>query len=165
MRHVYHAQLPLASRNDHPRAVELAEMSRALDANRMVLRGVHDDLLRVRKADARHGRKGLSAEQVVRAAFVKQMFELSYEELAFRLSDSLQLRGFCRISPADDAPKKSALQANIGAVRAETWESMNKTLVRYARKRNVEDGRWMRTDTTVIESNIHHPLYSRLLCD
>jgi len=140
-------------------------MSRALDANRSILRAVHDDLLRVRKADARQGRKGLSAEQVVRAAVVKQMFQLSYEDLSFQLGDSLQLRGFCRISPAEDAPKKSALQANVGAVRAETWEAMNKTLVKHARTCKVEEGRWMRTDTTVVESNIHHPLDSGLLWD
>jgi IS5 family transposase len=165
MRQVYHAQLPLAARSTHPRAAELAEMSRTLDANRPILKAVHADLLRVREADAKRGRKGLSAEQVVRIATVKQMFGFSYEELSFQLGDSLQLRGFCRLSPADEAPKKSALQANIGAIRAQTWERINKALVKYARKRNVEHGRWMRTDTTVIESNIHHPLDSSLLWD
>ena len=34
-----------------------------------------------------------------------------------------------------------------------------------ARDTKVEDGRWMRTDTTVVESNIHHPLDSALLWD
>jgi len=42
---------------------------------------------------------------------------------------------------------------------------MNKALVLYARERKIEDGRWMRTDTTVVESNIHHPLDSSLLFD
>ena len=165
MRDIYHAQLPLASRSSHPRAAELTEMSRTLDANRSALKGVHADLLRVRKADAKQGRKGMSAEQVVRAAVVKQMFGFSYEELAFQLSDSLQLRGFCRVSPAEDTPGRSALQANIGAVRAETWEAINKRLMQHARVCKVEDGRWMRTDTTVIKSNIHHPLDSALLWD
>lgn len=165
MRDVYHAQLPLASRNNHPRSAELAEMSGALDANRSVLRAVHADLLRIRSADAKRGRRGMSAEQVVRVAVVKQMFGFSYDELAFQLSDSLQLRGFCRLSPAEDAPGKSALQSNVGAIRAETWEAMNKKVVQYARTSKVEDGRWMRTDTTVIESNVHHPLDSSLLWD
>lgn len=165
MRHVYHAQLPLASRSSHPRAAELIEMSRLLDVNRVVLKAVHADLLRIRKADAKRGRKGMSAEQAVRAGIVKQMLGLSYDDLAFQLGDSLQLRGFCRWSSADAAPTKSTLQANIGAIRAETWEAMNKMLVKDARTRKVEDGRWMRTDTTVIKSNIHHPLDSLLLCD
>jgi hypothetical protein len=42
---------------------------------------------------------------------------------------------------------------------------MNKALVLFARERKVEAGRWMRTDTTVVESNIHHPLGSWLLFD
>lgn len=165
MRQVYHAQLPLACRSNHPRSAELTEMSRLLDANRVALKAVQADLLRIRKADAKRGRKGMSAEQVVRAAIVKQMLGLSYDELAFQLSDSLQLRGFCRLSSAEDAPTRSTLQANIGAIRAETWEAMNKTLVKDARAREIEDGRWMRTDTTVIKSNIHHPLDSLLLWD
>ena len=107
----------------------------------------------------------MSAEQVVRAAVVKQLLGVSYEQLSFQLSDSLQLRGFCRLSPAEASPKKSSLQANIGAVRDETWEAINRTLVMYARERKIESGRWMRTDTTVIESNIHAPLDSALLWD
>jgi IS5 family transposase len=165
MRKVYHAQLPLACRGSHPRSAELTEMSRLLDANHVALKVVHADLLHIRRADAKRGRKGMSAEQVVRAAVVKQMLSLSYDELAFRLGDSLQLRAFCRLSPADEAPVKSTLQSNIGAIRAETWEAMNKSLMKDARARKVEDGRWMRTDTTVVESNIHHPLDSSLLWD
>ncbi len=93
------------------------------------------------------------------------MFGLSYDELAFQLGDSLVLRGFCRLSPSSPSPKRSALQANIASIRPETWEAMNRALVLNARERKVEDGRWMRTDTTVVESNIHHPLDSSLLFD
>jgi IS5 family transposase len=165
MRKTYHAQLPLTSANPHPRAVELCEMSAVLDANVGVLRRVHADLLRQRKADAKRGREGMTAEQVVRAALVKQMFGSSYEELAFQLGDSLVLRGFCRLSPSAAPPKRSALQANIASIRPESWEAMNKAFVLCARERKIEDGRWMRTDTTVVESNIHHPLDSSLLFD
>ena len=165
MRKTHHAQLPLTSTNSHPRATELCAMSALLDANLGILQRVHSDLLRQREADANQGREGMTAEQVVRAALVKQMFGFSYEELSFHLSDSLVLRGFCRMSPSKEAPKKSALQMNIASLRAETWESMNKAFVLYAQERKVEDGRWLRTDTTVVESNIHHPLDSSLLYD
>ena len=165
MRKTYHAQLPLTSMSPHPRAAELCVMSAVLDANPEVLGRVHADLLRQRKADARLGREGMTAEQVLRTALVKQMFGASYEELAFHLGDSLVLRGFCRLSPSSAPPKRSALQANVASIRPETWEAMNKALVLYARERKIEDGRWMRTDTTVVESNIHHPLDSSLLFD
>lgn len=165
MRAVYDPQLPLpAAQVQHPRATELAEMSRALDALVSVLGGVRDDLDRGRRVDAKRGREGLNAEQVLRAAIVKQMFDVSYDDLAFHLADSLQLRAFCRLSPSS-SPKKSALQQNISAIRAETWEVVNKALVLYARTQKVERGQWMRTDTTVVESNIHHPLDSSLLWD
>jgi IS5 family transposase len=101
-------------------------MSAALDANLGVLRRVQADLLRVRKVDAKRGREGMTAEQVVRAALVKQMFGSSYEQLSFQLGDSLVLRGFCRLSPSAASPKRSTLQANIAAIRSETWEAMNK---------------------------------------
>ena len=165
MRDLYHAQLSLTSKSTHPRAAELVAMSGVLDANLDVLKQVRKDLLRLRKANAKKGREGMSAEQVVRAALIKQMFAFSYSELSFHLVDSNQLRGFCRLSPSSKAPTKSTLQSNIGSIRAETWEAVNKAIVLHARGCKVEDGRWMRTDTTVVESNIHPPLDSALLWD
>jgi len=167
MRRTYHKQLPLQpSEAQHPRAAELAMMSAVLDANTNVLSAVRNDLLRVGgKVSAKEGREGMSAEQALRAALVKQMFDVSYDELAFHLEDSVQLRAFCRIVPSKPAPKKSALQSNISAIRPETWEAVNKAVLHYARAKKIESGQWMRTDTTVVESNIHHPLDSSLLWD
>lgn len=165
MRRAYHPQLALTATNDHARAAELCAMSAALDANLAVLQRVKHDLLRVRKADAKQGREGMTAEQVVRSAIVKQMFSFSYDELAYHLSDSNGFRAFCRLPPGMAPPKKSTLQVNIAAVRAETWEAINKAVISYAGELKVEDGRWMRTDATVVGSNIHHPLDSSLLYD
>ncbi len=166
MRRLYHEQLPLPpSEARHPRAAELVEMSRVLDASTVPLAAIQRDLTRGRKVSTKKGREGLSAEQVLRAALVKQMFDVSYDELAFHLEDSLQLRAFCRLSPSAASPKRSSLQSNIGAIRPTTWEAVNKAVVVEAQARKVEEGRWMRTDSTVVESNIHHPLDSALLWD
>jgi transposase, IS5 family len=166
MRRLYHEQLPLCpSEARHPRAAELVEMSRMLDASTVPLAAIQRDLTRGRKVSTKKGREGLSAEQVLRAALVKQMFNVSYDELAFHLEDSLQLRAFCRLSPSATSPKRSSLQSNIGAIRPKTWEAVNNAVVVEARARKVEEGRWMRTDSTVVESNIHHPLDSALLWD
>jgi transposase, IS5 family len=165
MRRLYHDQLPLCPTGAHPRSAELAEMSRLLDTAPEVLGAVRHDLAGRRTVSVKKGREGLSAEQVVRIGLVKQMFEFSYDELAFHLEDSLQLRAFCRLSPSVDPPKKSALQANIGMIRAKTWQAINEAVVLEGKERKVEDGRWMRSDTTVVESNIHPPLDSWLLWD
>jgi IS5 family transposase len=141
-------------------------MGRILDSMTAELAMVCRDLVgRGRKAGSNRGREGMTAEQVLRAAIVKQMFDVSYDALAFHLEDSVQLRSFCRISPSALAPKKSALQSNISAIRAETWEAVNKGILLRAQARKIETGRWMRTDATVVESNIHHPLDSSLLWD
>jgi IS5 family transposase len=157
MRKTYHAQLALTSVNEHARPAELREMSAALDANAGVLRRVHADLLQQRKANAKLGREGMTAEQVVRASAYQADVRVQLRGAFLSPGDSLVLRGFCRFSPAAATPKRSTLQANMGAIRPETWEAMNKALVLYAREQKIEDGRWMRTDTTVVESNIHHP--------
>jgi IS5 family transposase len=92
-------------------------MSKALDGHLDILQQVRKDLLRQRKADAKRGGEGMSAEQVVRAALIKQLFGFSYSELSFHLGDSNQLRGFCRLFPSAKTPTKSTLQSNIGAIR------------------------------------------------
>lgn len=167
MRRRYNEQMPLVpTAGAHARGAELAMMSAILDANGTVLDEVQKDLLpRFGEPDPRLGRRGMTAEQVLRAALVKQMFTLSYDELSFRLEDSIQVRAFARLSPGESTPKKSSLQSNISAMKPETWEAVNRVLLLHARAAKVEDGGWMRTDATVVESNIHHPLDSALLWD
>jgi hypothetical protein len=60
-----------------------------------------------------------------------------------------------QLSPSMSPPKRSTLQANIGAIRAKTWQAVNEAIVFEVRRRKVEDGRWMRTDATVVE--FKHP--------
>ena len=48
--------------------------------------------------------------------------QLSYEELAFHLLDSASFQAFARL-PLEFIPKKSALQLNIGSLKAGTWDT------------------------------------------
>jgi IS5 family transposase len=111
------------------------------------------------------GRMGMSGEQVLRAALLKQMHSWSYEDLAFALADSPTFRTFCRIGFVDRAPKKAALAANIKRVKPETFEQVNRMTLAKASNAGVEKGKKVRVDSTVIESNIHSPLDSSLLND
>jgi len=78
---------------DHPRTAELDAISRVLDACPNIARLVMQDLSPT-TTKRRAGANGMTAEQVARAAIVKQMFEFSYQDLAFHLSDSVSLRRF-----------------------------------------------------------------------
>ncbi len=84
------------------------------------------------------GRQGLSAETVLRCGLLKQYRQLSYEELAFHLEDSASFRAFGRL-PLSWSPKKSVLQATISAIRADTWEQINRALLANARGEKLED--------------------------
>ncbi len=158
-------QMPLTITSiDHPHAVELEGMSQILDANPIIYDWVLQDLTRdVMRTDT--GAEGMSAEQVLRAAIIKQMETYSYEDLAFHLLDSVCYRGFCRIGIADKGFQKSALCNNIKAISSETWESINRILVAYGQDKEIEKGKEARTDCTVVSSNIHDPTDSRLLWD
>jgi IS5 family transposase len=147
----------------HPHGRELVAMSEVLDAVPEVLEMVRVDL--IGEVDPDKGRPGLTAEQVLRALVVKQMNRFSYEELAFHLEDSSAYRAFCCFGFADETPKKSALQKNIKRLKPETLEHVNRALIDCAKQEGIERGRKIRVDTTVTESNIHHPTDSTLLYD
>lgn len=147
----------------HEHAEELKRMSELLDLLPEATGHVHANLVHPRTK--RLGRKGMPAEQVLRAMIIKQMNGFSYEQLSFHLADSNCYRWFCRLGIGTKAPKKSTLQKSIKRVRAETWEAINRMLVRHAVKLGVERGDKVRTDCTAVESDIHRPTDSTLLWD
>jgi IS5 family transposase len=130
----------------------------------------HRDLSSLVAADLRRhgvketGRQGLPAEAVLRCAVLKQHRQLSYQELAFHLEDSASFRAFARL-PHAWSPQKSVLHQTISAIRAETWEQINRTLLTSARETKLERGRVVRLDSTVTAALVHEPSDSSLLWD
>ncbi|MFN0246621.1 MAG: ISNCY family transposase [Kofleriaceae bacterium] len=154
--------VPAPFGHDHVR--ELQAVRAILDAHPEFARWVQADLLAGGIA-ADRGRSGMSGEQVLRALVIKQANGFSYEGLAFHLVDSQSYRAFCLFGFADKPPAKSTLQRNLKRVRAETLERVNRALVAHAQAEGVEDGRRLRSDSTVIKAAIHEPTDSSLLVD
>ena len=97
MRRKRENQLPLSGLwPDHRLAQELKAVSKILDDNPSILELVLHDLCDNVGAD--QGARGLSAEQVLRSAILKNWHQLSYIRLAFFLSDSQSFRRFARLS-------------------------------------------------------------------
>jgi transposase, IS5 family len=147
---------------EHEIGRELKAMSQWLDQHRWVLDWVMNDLRG--SAVQATGRDGLSAETVLRCALLKQYRQLSYEELAFHLEDSVSFMAFARL-PLGWSPKKSVLHKTISAIRAATWEAINRALVSHAREERFEGGTVVRIDSTVTEALMHAPTDSSLLWD
>lgn len=146
---------------DH--AKELQAIAGLLDEHPTVAELVWQDLA-PQKLFKDAGAEGLSAEQVLRALIIKQLNGFSYRELAFHLADSVTYRRFCQLGWYQ-TPSKSVLATCIKAIQAGTLERINRLLVEVAEEKKIEDGKKVRIDTTVVESNIHPPLDSNLLWD
>ena len=141
---------------------ELKAMSMWLDHHRELLGLVAADLCRHGVKET--GRHGLPAESVLRCAVLKQHRQLSYQELAFHLEDSASFRAFARL-PWSWTPRKSVLHKTISAIRAETWEAINRALLSSAKEAQLERGRVVRLDSTVTAALVHEPSDSSLLWD
>ena len=145
---------------DHPLGGELESISNWLDAHPELLDAVAADL----GAQDTVGRIGLSCETVLRCAVLKHLRGETWRGLAFALRDSRSACRFSRVDPLNP-PKKSALQAGVCAVSAETWERVNRCLLDAALAAGVETGGRVRVDSTVTETHILAPADSRLLYD
>jgi transposase, IS5 family len=141
---------------------ELKAMSAWLDEHRALLGVVAADLRRHGVKET--GRHGLPAESVLRCAVLKQHRQLSYQELAFHLEDSASCRAFARL-PWSWTPRKSVLHKTISAIRAETWEAINRALLSSAAEAKLDRGRVVRLDSTVTAALVHEPSDSSLLWD
>lgn len=164
MRQTLKKQPPLVPLwGDHQHSKELRAISMVLDAHPEVAALAHKDLIGDARGDV--GRGGMSGEQVVRVAVLKQLHNLSYDDLAFHLSDSLAFRTFCRLGFADKPPSQSTLNDNVKRLRPETILAIIGIVVEHARATGIEKGRTVRADCTVVETNIHAPTDSSLLWD
>ncbi len=107
MREKVQKQMPLMNpAADHPQAMELAAIDAILKANPTICDRVDQELCANRRAGVHSGARGMSAEQVLRAAIVRALFGFTYEQLAFHLVDCRTLRRFCQIGFADKGFKK-----------------------------------------------------------
>ena len=148
--------------SEHELGVQLRDLSRLIDQHPQLIDAVHQDLS-ANNCRAT-GRKGLTSESVLRCMILKQLFQYSYDALAFHLSDSLSLRAFAKL-PINIAPKKSSLQASIRRIQPETLKLMNDEFIRCSLKNKEISMNNLRIDSTVVESNIAPPSDSQLLND
>lgn len=112
----------------------------------------------------KRGREQTPAEVALRMLLLKHVRNWSYEVLEREVTANLVYRGFCRIG-MEKVPDAKTL-GKIGLVLGpNVIAEMHERLVQLAQERGVVQGRKMRTDTTVVETNIHYPTDSSLLQD
>jgi IS5 family transposase len=110
------------------------------------------------------GRNSTPVEVVLRMLAVKHLYNLSYEQTERQVKDSLALRWFCRVY-FEAVPDDTTLIRWANLVHPQTLKAFNERLVNLAEELKVTKGRKLRTDGTVVESNIQSPQDSQLLVD
>lgn len=147
---------------EHELGQQLRELSELLDDSPGLLPLIGSDLLGADTACT--GAKGLSVESVFRCLLLKQILQVSYEKLAFHLSDSPTYRTFARLS-SEQLPSRSGLQSTIRRITPQTLNKLNQSLMCewvFQGELSVDS---LRIDSTVVLSNIHAPSDSQLLND
>jgi IS5 family transposase len=110
------------------------------------------------------GRNGLSAQQVLRSLVLQRVKNWNYRELRERINDGYTLRRFTRFY-SKLVPKHDAFNRAFNRLTPATLEVINELVVKCAVALGLENGKKLRVDTTVVETDIHHPMDSTLLWD
>lgn len=153
----------LESYSQHKFGAELEMISQLLDEHQEALL----DLMQQDLIDSQTkavGRHGLTVDSILRCLILKQRMKVSYENLAFYLSDSMSCFSFARLD-GNVMPKKSCLQASMRKVTPSTLEAINEFLLLAWYQDGFVDPEKIRVDATVTSSNIVPPSDSQLLND
>ena len=131
-----------------------------------------DDIFQMIKHDfsQRHpqtmktGRNSTPVEVTLRLLVVKRLYNWSYEKTVWHVRDSLVLRLFCRVY-FETVPDDKTLLRWANLIAPATLAALNARVTKIATELKVTRGRKLRTDGTVVETNIHYPTDSSLLAD
>jgi transposase, IS5 family len=110
------------------------------------------------------GRRGAPAEVVLRLLVLKHIRNWSYEVLEREVRANLVYRDFTRVGSGKVPDAKTMGRWGV-AVGPQALQRVHARMVAVAHESGVIKGRRMRVDTTVVETNIHHPTDSTLLGD
>ena len=141
----------------------LKRMSDFLDDQPKIFERVRRDLQRgLKKPDT--GRTAMTPSQVLRSLILMRVKNWDYRELSERIADGYTLRRFTGFN-SQRVPKHDAFNRAFNKLRPQTLQALNDLVLKAAVDLGLEDGKRLRVDTTVTETDIHHPTDNTLLWD
>jgi transposase, IS5 family len=156
---------------DHWVAEEVADLredwmdhaDRILDDDAIVT-AVYEALGKRHPKSRRRGRRGAPAEMVLRLLVLKHVRNWSFEVLEREVRANLVYRDFARVGGGKMPDAKTMGRWGL-AVGPEAIKQVHERMVTITQDQGVVEGRRMRVDTTVVETNVHYPTDSSLLGD
>ncbi len=110
------------------------------------------------------GRERIAADRLLRCVVLKHIKQWSFRELERELRSSLVYRRFTRFDQ-QKIPRYVTFSRNFAVLGDDVVHAIHLRVVATARQERIAPGRKLRTDTTVVETNVHHPTDSSLLAD
>jgi transposase, IS5 family len=139
-------------------------VSRILDAHPELLEAVHEDLKKLSRGGRKRRGGDFTSETILRALVVHAVEGLSLRETVVRIAESEFLQDFLRTRKRA-VMDHSFLDKCLQAVRPATWKRLTDLLGQKAVAQQKIGTSTIRTDTTVVETNIHWPTDASLLWD
>ena len=143
---------------------ELGLIDTILEHNPGLIQLLSKDIVKgVKSSD--FGRKDTpTVEQIVRAAIYKEFKSLTYRDLEYAQTDSRICATFIGVDELRPYSYQ-VWQKYISKISKEALQEFLVELNKIAIEAGLEDLTSIRTDSTVVESNIHHPTNSSLVWD
>ena len=113
---------------------------------------------------AKAGRKGIAPDRLLRCYALKHIKGWTFRKLVREVRGSLVYRQFTHFDEAA-IPNHSTFSRVFALLGPATTRAIHQRLVAKAAEVQVAPGRKLRTDTSVVQTNIHHPTDSSLLGD
>ena len=117
-----------------------------------------------RPASTRTGRPGIAPDRLLRCCVLKHLKGWSFRDLERELRSNLLYRRFTRFD-AEATPDFSTFSRTFALLGPAVVQQIHQRVVGLAREQGVARGHRLRTDTTVVETNVHYSTDSSLLGD
>ncbi len=115
------------------------------------------EVLESRRAVLTDGRPTIAMETFIRLMVLKMRYRWGYRSLVAEVSDSIQLRRFCRISLCERVPDESTVRKLARRIGPETVSELTRTLIAGATREKRFRPRAVRIDSTVVEADVKYP--------
>jgi IS5 family transposase len=112
----------------------------------------------------RTGRDGIAPDRLLRCCVMKHLKGWSFRDLERELRSNLVYRRFTHFD-AEVTPDFTTFSRSFALLSPSVTEEIHQRVVSLACEQGVAQGDKLRTDTTVVESNVHYPTDSSLLGD